>query len=161
MIYKCQKPIYYMYIQNLEINIMTNKIMNVEEIKEFIRKEWELKNHHHFLFAYAEECIMVLVDPHLICKETNRIEDDPAMNDTLQYWVEILVPFEINWADPSSEVSYKKGRKYAMAHDWELDCGGLTYEEAILKAHELIIKKYGPTSEAMYDKEMNRLISKR
>lgn len=125
--------------------------MTIDEIKDFIKKEWELKNHHKFLFAYPEETIIVLIDPHLICKKTNRIEDDASLNDTLQYWVEVLVPFEIDWSREDSHYAYVKGRKFALAHDTDLDCGAEQYHDAIIKAHALMTKKYGPTSEYQYD----------
>lgn len=134
--------------------------MTIDEIKDFIKKEWELKNHHKFLFAYPEETIIVLIDPHLICKKTNRIEDDASSNDTLQYWVEVLVPFEIDWSREDSHYAYVKGRKFALAHDIDLDCGGYTYEEAIIKAHKLMTKKYGQTSEALYDMAFKNKMAK-
>lgn len=138
-------------------------LTNIEDIKDFIKKEWELRNHHKFVFAYPQETIVLLIDPHLICKKTNRVEDDARLNDTLQYWVEVLVPFEIDWSREDSHYAYVKGRKFALAHDTDLDCGGYTYEEAILNAHKLMTKKYGVTSEALYDmaiKNQLRKISK-
>ena len=126
-------------------------LTNIEDIKDFIKKEWELRNHHKFVFAYPQETIVLLIDPHLICKKTNRVEDDARLNHTLQYWVEVLVPFEIDWSVPSSEYAYTKGRKFALAHDTDLDCGAEQYHDAIIKAHALMTKKYGPTSEYQYD----------
>ena len=135
-------------------------LTNIEDIKDFIKKEWELRNHHKFVFAYPQETIVLLIDPHLICKKTNRVEDDARLNDTLQYWVEVLVPFEIDWSVPSSEYAYTKGRKFALTHDTDLDCGGYTYEEAIIKAHKLMTKKYGATSEALYDMAIKNQLRK-
>ena len=137
-----------------------SSIKTVDEIKDFIKKEWELRNHHKFVFAYPEETIVLLIDPHLICKKTNRVEDDPKLNDTLQYWVEVLVPFEIDWSMPSSEYHYVKGRKFALRHDMDLDCGGYSYEEVILNAHKLMTKKYGATSEALYDMAIKNRLNK-
>ena len=125
-------------------------LTNIEDIKDFIKKEWELRNHHKFVFAYPQETIVLLIDPHLICKKTNRVEDDARLNDTLQYWVEVLVPFEIDWSREDSHYAYVKGRKFALAHDTDLDCGAEQYHDAILKAHKLMTKKYGATSEALY-----------
>ena len=134
--------------------------MTIDEIKDFIKKEWELKNHHKFLFAYPEETIIVLIDPHLICKKTNRIEDDASLNDTLQYWVEVLVPFEIDWSREDSHYAYVKGRKFALAHDIDLDCGAEQYHDAIIKAHKLMTKKYGQTSEVLYDMAFKNKMAK-
>ena len=39
-------------------------------------------------------------------------------------------------------------------------CGGYTYEEAILKAHKLMTKKYGATSEALYDMAIKNQLRK-
>lgn len=148
-----------MYIHFGWIYFMSS-IKTVDEIKDFIKKEWELRNHHKFVFAYPEETIVLLIDPHLICKKTNRVEDDPKLNDTLQYWVEVLVPFEIDWSMPSSEYHYVKGRKFALRHDMDLDCGGYSYEEVILNAHKLMTKKYGATSEALYDMAIKNRLNK-
>ena len=148
-----------MYIHFGWIYFMSS-IKTVDEIKDFIKKEWELRNHHKFAFAYPEETIVLLIDPHLICKKTNRVEDDPKLNDTLQYWVEVLVPFEIDWSMPSSEYHYVKGRKFALRHDMDLDCGGYSYEEVILNAHKLMTKKYGATSEALYDMAIKNRLNK-
>ena len=135
-------------------------LTNIEDIKDFIKKEWELRNHHKFVFAYPQETIVLLIDPHLICKKTNRVEDDPKLNDTLQYWVEVLVAFEIDWSREDSQYHYEKGRKFALAHDTDLDCGSFSYESVILKAHKLMTKKYGATSEALYDMAIKNQLRK-
>lgn len=131
-------------------------ITNVQDIKDFIKKEWELRNHHKFVEASVEEHIHVLIDPHLICKATNCIEADESLNDTLQYWVEVLIPYKID-RSTSDAYHYPEGKKFGLMHDTDLDCGGYTYEEAILKAHELMTKKYGATSEALHYMRLNQL----
>lgn len=130
--------------------------MNLSEIKDYIHKDYLLRNHHHFMNSSKYE-IEVLIDPHLICKATDQVESDQSLNDTLQYWVEVLIPVKINWDDETSKYAYPEGQVYTLAHDIDLDCGGYTYEEAILNAYELMIKKYGPTSEELIDNKFKSL----
>lgn len=144
-------------LYNTRTNIEEYRMnMPVEEIKDFIKKEYELKNHHAFLFAYPKG-ITVIIDPHLICKATNKIEDDESLNDTMQYWVEVIVPQKIDWKnDESAKWAYPEGQEFCDAHDIDLDCGGFSYEEVIINAHALMTKKYGITNQWKYDTAFNR-----
>lgn len=134
--------------------------MNIDQIKDYIKKDWELRNHHKFLFAEPEKQIEILIDPHLICKKTNQIENDASLNDTLQYWVEVLIPYKIDWDKPCSQYHYPAGQKFGLMHDTDLDCGGYTYEEAIMKAHALMTKKYGATSEHLHNMTFKNLMGR-
>lgn len=130
-----------------------------DEIRDFIEKDFELRNHHKFIISFKER-IEILIDPHLVCPKTNRIEDDQTKNTKLQYWVEILIPFKLDWNKEDTKYHYSPGTEYAHMHDWKLDCGGDTYELAILKAHRLMTKKYGKTSRDLIDKAEIDLIHK-
>lgn len=123
----------------------------VQEIKSFIDIDYELRNHHKFAKEILYKQIEIIIDPHLICKATNQIENDESLNDTLQYWIEVLIPYEIDWSLPDSKYHYQSHSTHGLMHDSDLDCGGYTYEEAITEAHRLMCEKYGPTSIALID----------
>ena len=66
---------------------------------------------------------VVKVDP-----ETNCVENERSRNTKTQIWLETGPYFE------EDEVA---------AHDFDLDCGGDTFEEAIVELADLVLQKYG------------------
>lgn len=61
--------------------------------------------------------------------ETNAIDyKDQSKNTKVQIWLE-HGPYDNEWG--------------ACTHDLDLDCGGNTFEEAIIKLAELVKNKYG------------------
>lgn len=77
--------------------------------------------------------------PHMVNPENNTIESNTLLNTKQQWWIEVNVGskyFDPN-ATPYSEESFE------YSHDWELDCGGDTAEEAIDKLYELVLDKHG------------------
>ena len=58
--------------------------------------------------------------------ETNSVDDDSDKNTKVRIWLE---------HGPYDE-------KYGFTHDIDLDCGGDTFEEAIIKLAELVQKYY-------------------
>lgn len=96
-------------------------------------KYWRIIEHPAFIND-AFERVTIEIEPHMICPSTNRIENYKPLNTKLQYWVELMVPYY-------EENSISK--QWVVSHDWELDCGGFTYEEAIDELYDLVIKKYG------------------
>ena len=60
--------------------------------------------------------------------ETNAIDDDPHKNTKVQIWLE-HGPYDAEWG--------------ACTHDIDLDCGGDTFEEAIINLAKLVEEKYG------------------
>lgn len=48
---------------------------------------WWVYNHPKMLW---KECSPPNIDitPHMVCPETNQIEDDPTLNTKMQFWVE-------------------------------------------------------------------------
>jgi len=57
---------------------------------------------------------------------TNEVDDDQTKNTKTQVWLEV---------GPWSEQYH--------THDWDLDCGGDTFEEAIIKLADLVKQYYG------------------
>lgn len=84
-----------------------------------------LDNHKIFNgnFTYQLWFEIVKVNP-----ETNAIDDDSTKNTKVQVWLE-HGPYDKEWG--------------GCTHDIDLDCGGDTFEEAIIKLAELVKNKYG------------------
>lgn len=85
-----------------------------------------LKNHPMFRGAFLEclDIAVVKVDP-----ATKRIEDDFSRNTETAVWLECG-----KHAGPREQHNY---------HDPRLDCGGATFEEAIIKLAQAVRKYYG------------------
>jgi len=88
---------------------------------------WWLNDNHERWPIRSLDVDMAKVNP-----KTGRIDDDEAKNTRVDYWLE-GGPF---------------GKKHeAYMHDPNLDCGGETFEEAIVKYAELVKKHYGNRSD--------------
>jgi hypothetical protein len=74
-------------------------------------------------FAELVDVIVVKINP-----ETNRIDDDPALNTQVEFWLEACT-----WCSGGG----------VRCHDWEMDCGGPTYETAILTLARNVMDKIG------------------
>lgn len=105
----------------------------------------------HFLWDHAalkdennrsrfQECLDIhfaRVDP-----KTKSVNNDPAKNTEVEIWLECgawLTPkdLESQGEDPSH---FPHG---TAQHDYDLDCGGDTFEEAILELARLVFEHYG------------------
>ena len=79
----------------------------------------------HKMFRHMFECglytAVVKVNP-----ETNAIDDDDTKNTKVQVWLE--------------HGAYDE--EYTHYHDFDLDCGGDTFEEAIIALAGLVKKHY-------------------
>lgn len=84
-----------------------------------------LEEHKMFNGRFNEDLWIkvVKVDP-----KTNEIENDERRNTKLQVWLE----------HGKYEEEYR-----CCNHDWDLDCGGDTFEEAVIKLAELVKESYG------------------
>lgn len=104
-------------------------------------KAWQfLENHPIFIkdWAYFRECLSI--DVVKVNPKTERVEDDPRKNTATRVWLECgpwVRPREL----PKEERKYH--RQGMASHDIDLDCGGTTFEEAIVKLANLVIKRYG------------------
>lgn len=102
-------------------------------------KYWFCKRHPKFINPDFVE-VEILIDPHMVCKQTKRIEDYKPLNTEIQYWVEFCPP----WYDEDI-------KKWIRSHDMECDCGGWTYDEAIDNLYNLVLEKYGDYTEQDID----------
>lgn len=78
---------------------------------------------------FKQDCLDV--DIQMVCPESLHIETDTSRNTHQRVWLE-AGPYV---ADEWGEV--------VTSHDWRLDCGGDTFEEAVVKLSQLVIKHYG------------------
>lgn len=73
------------------------------------------------------EVMTAKVDP-----STGRVEDDETRNTKVEIWLE---------AGPYTKEPGFEGE--VPNHDYRLDCGGDTYEQAIIKMANLVLEYYG------------------
>lgn len=98
--------------------------MNITE------KYYWITNHPAYV-NLGEEAI-IEVTPHMVCPETNRIEDLPLLNTKTQFWVELMIPYYD-----------EQFKQHTHAHDWQMDCGGDTWELAIETLYNKVLDQYG------------------
>ena len=90
--------------------------------EKFYKAWWWLVENH--LWAIKNLDIEVFkVNP-----KTRRIEDDKSKNTHVEIWLE------------TGEYSEIEGKK-VVSHNFEYDCGGDTFEEAIIKLKHLVKKQ--------------------
>jgi len=88
--------------------------------------------------------ITIDIEPHMICKETNRIENFRALNTTLQLWIEVMVPYDCDGS-------------FEQSHNTDLDCGGFTWEEAIDNLYDLVLEHYGSYTQEELEEKWNSI----
>lgn len=121
----------------------------VTHSNEFYEAWWWLFYHPAFFYHGAMKgqpgfLYSLDISVQKVCPTTRRIEDDKSLNTQVEIWLEagpygdpvaaqeqFPEGFPDNWADG------------VPSHDYELDCGGDTYEEAIITMASNVKKKYG------------------
>jgi hypothetical protein len=85
------------------------------------------------------------IDVVYVNPETDEVCDDGSLNTKLQVWLEA----------GAYEQEYDR-----CAHDFDLDCGGNTFEDAIIALAILVESKYGavsvPENDSLYDSDLFR-----
>lgn len=94
--------------------------------------------HPNMTNDYGSKPVIELT-PHMVNPNNNTIEPNNALNAKQQWWIEVNVPRKE--FDP--KVSYPHENSFEFTHDWNLDCGGDSAEEAIDKLYNLVIEHYG------------------
>lgn len=97
--------------------------------EEFYKTWWWLEENHPWSLRKIDIALMK-VNP-----ETGKVDDNSLKNTKMEYWIE-GGPYEND--DDAGLI---------QTHDPKLDCGGDTFEEAIMKYAELIREHYGESSE--------------
>lgn len=96
---------------------------------DFVDAYWWVKNHP--VLDRNKLGISIDVYPVKVNPLTGEIDiNDPYLNTKPEIWV------ETGWYMWDDDIKI-------VSHDWELDCGGDSYPEAILKLKEMVIKFYG------------------
>lgn len=90
---------------------------------------------HENGFPHALDIFVMKVDP-----KTRRVEDDESRNTKTEVWYEICMT---HWPSQYDDV---------RVHAWQIDGGGETYEEAIVKAAQQVHETYG-NDRTIFDKE--------
>lgn len=72
---------------------------------------------------------IIRVDPHLVCPETNRIEEDEARNTAVRWWYEF---------GPVTLFA-----PHSTFHDYLLDGGADTFEECVIQIARKVWENYG------------------
>lgn len=102
------------------------------EDHKYFRHEDFYKKHGFELtmFSTNTRVFVVKVDPDTYC-----IEEDESRNTKTVIWLE-------TGRTINEDIGDGDGVQEMTEHDWRLDCGGDTYEEAIIKLANLIDETY-------------------
>lgn len=95
--------------------------------------------------SYFHRCLDI--DVQKVNPDTEEVDDDRSKNTKTEVWLE-CGPWHSRKKDPAWFDDYPDMPDCA-SHDIDLDCGGDTFEEAILELAKLVRNKYGD-----YDKEV-------
>jgi len=119
---------------------------------EFYEAFWWLYDHPAFFYQGAmrgEPGFLASLDMSVqkVCPATGRIEDEKELNTHVEIWLEAGP-----WGDPDeARARFEGGEGFYQdswadgvpSHDYNLDCGAPTYEEAIIKMAALVKEHYG------------------
>ncbi len=113
--------------------------MNRWNLNEFFDAWWFLNKHPEFKDKESPEIDQSIFNDMWVYVTkvnplTNTIEDDEALNIETRVWLE--------WGPMEYVTDFDKPF-WCGTHDVKLDCGGGTYEEAIIEMAKLVEKYYG------------------
>ena len=102
---------------------MNKKFTNFYDSYQFLCEHSYYNNMYgSSMFKVSLDIDVVKVNP-----ETDAVDDDDSKNTKVQIWLE-----SGSYDDESD----------ACTHDYELDCGGDTFEEAIINLANIVYQKY-------------------
>jgi len=113
---------------------------------DFYTAYWWLYDHPIYQYKYMEECSYtdsmfhraLDIQPVKVNPKNNTIEDDTTLNTKTRIWIESASDYDIE-------------NRCFTTHDGFLDCGGDTFEEAIIELAKLVYHYYGEGSELLID----------
>lgn len=76
------------------------------------------------------------ITPHMVDPTTKCVEDSPEKNTEMVFWVEC-----------GAYVWCEYSKSPVPSHDWELDCGGSSWEVAVIELGKLVLAKHGDYDE--------------
>ena len=103
---------------------------------DFYRAWHFLRNHPCQFDSEGEEHYDLWVWPALVNPETGSVDDDKSKNTQVEIWVEFG-----HWCEYPKDGSTPAFT--GSSHDTRLDCGGKTYEEAIITLAQRVAVYYG------------------
>jgi len=115
--------------------------MKKKIIKEFFEAWWFLANHPDFqVRGNLRSLSLTLVNKIWVYVTkvnpiTNKVSDIDVLNTKVQVWLE--------WGPQVLIEDIGPKPFWSTSHDIRLDCGGNTYEEAIIELAKLVKKYYG------------------
>lgn len=107
---------------------MSHPLRNAHDAYWFLA-EHPQRGHLDSSFIHALDVSVMKIDP-----LTRRVEDDPARNTEMEIWLESGP----GYTDPAQYHG-----AYIPIHDWKLDCGGPTFEAALIQLAEKVRAQYG------------------
>lgn len=118
---------------------------NLEKSKKVVEAWYEINNHPYFRTnrELNFQSPIYVIDP-VLENGKGEISDNSEDNTKLRYWFEIITPFKKTKEEMELEHS---NQEIGWMHQWDMDDGADTYEDAILLIHQKIIEKYGPFHE--------------
>lgn len=116
--------------------------------RDIAQKYWWVYNHHK-LMTLPGRYPMIVIEPHMVNPITNRIEGDYTLNTQIAYWIELfVVGLTDEFKDDNIDnLWHITNDMTESCHEWELDCGGWTADEAIEKMYDNVLEKYGDYEE--------------
>jgi hypothetical protein len=94
--------------------------------------------HHKRLIRNDGMASAVTIDAHKVDPHTGHVEDEGARNTETQFWVEMG-----HWEWPTSKPVNPVDKRDSHFHDYKLDCGGATMDEAVIAAAVILHTAYG------------------
>lgn len=87
---------------------------------------------------------------HYAKTDGKRISDDKSKNVHTECWLElgpVKYEYAAEWEDETYEAHY---------HDWRLDCGGSTFDEALVRLAKLVLRHYGDYKPVKWEDECGK-----
>lgn len=113
-----------------------------------VEKYWWIIQHPKLnpLECNDEVSVSLDIEMQMVCPETKRIESLSFLNTKEEVWIEVISPY------------WNKGdMKWVESHDWELDGGGATFEEAIDDVYNKVKEQHGDVTQDEIEKHWNTM----
>ncbi len=114
--------------ENIPPNLLGNLVKR--ESMNHVEKYYWIIDHPRMGAEHSQSTIELT--PQKVNPFNNIIEKDTSLNTKYQWWVEV-----------THEDLDETTDEYVCCHDWDLDTGGDTAEEAIEKLYNIVKAKYG------------------
>jgi hypothetical protein len=121
-------------------------MLDTKKMNQFYDAFWWLFEHPLFKYKgkLTRSCFpdSLNITTQKVNPETRRIEDDKSLNTHVEIWIEVT-----SYEEGSKDDFLYDEWRGIPCHDWELDCGGDTFEDAIVELARLVKEKYGDSNE--------------